>query len=363
MRELGWRALIGEDQADQDVKRARKRKKPADSQAEEQQEEEDQAAQLPPVEDGEPGTVKAASAVTRQTKPPAYFTQASLLDAMVNIDLYIDDPRAKAVLGGLTADQKRGIGTGATRANIIKTVFDRGYVEERGTAIHTTARGSAFVGLARRLVPWMVNPIHSVEQEAALQEIEAGRGDDAAYVAEVMQRTQETLGKLKAAGDATRIEDAPETPSHERQGAAKGKRKGSDAAAASAPSSARRIYFSVPYEKRAEARAAGLRWDSDARKWYAPTVEIAERIKAARKRDGSASLPPAANSQKSTSASAGAAPQAAAGGARVYFKVPFEQKDKAKELGMRFDGERRQWFAPDPKVAQAAAAVFPSPPA
>jgi DNA topoisomerase-3 len=365
VRELGWRALIGEDQADQDVKRARKRKKPADRQAEEQQEEEDQAAQLPPVEDGEPGTVKAASAVTRQTKPPAYFTQASLLDAMVNIDLYIDDPRAKAVLGGPTADQKRGIGTGATRANIIKTVFERGYVEERGTAIHTTPRGSAFVGLARRLVPWMVNPIHSVEQEEALQAIEAGRGDDAAYVAEVMQRTQDTLGKLKAAGDTTRIEDAdaPEAPVRGRQGAAKGQRKGSDAAAASAPSTARKIYFSVPYEKREEARAAGLRWDSDARKWYAPTAEIAARIKAARQRDGSASLPPATSSQKTAGASESAAPQAAAGGARVYFKVPFEQKDKAKELGMRFDGERRQWFAPDPKVAQAAAAVFPSPPA
>jgi DNA topoisomerase IA len=104
--------------------------------------------------DGDQGTLKSANAMTKQTKPPAYFTQASLLDAMVNIDLYIDDPRAKAVLGGPTADQKRGIGTGATRAGIIKTVFDRGYVEERGTM----ARGSAFVTLARRLVPWMVNP-------------------------------------------------------------------------------------------------------------------------------------------------------------------------------------------------------------
>ena len=85
------------------------------------------------------------------------------------------------------------------------------------------ARGSAFVALARRLVPWMVNPIHSVEQEAALQEIEAGRGDDAAYVAEVMQRTQETLLKLKAAGDSTRIEDAPEPTAKGGQGI--GKRK------------------------------------------------------------------------------------------------------------------------------------------
>lgn len=357
VRELGWRALIGEDQVDKDIRRARKRRKTADSQAEEQQEEEDQAAQLPPVEDGEPGTVTAASAVTRQTKPPAYFTQASLLDAMVNIDLYIDDPRAKAVLGGPTADQKRGIGTGATRANIIKTVFERGYVEERGTAIHTTARGSAFVGLARRLVPWMVNPIHSVEQEEALQAIEAGRGDAAAYVADVMARTQETLVKLKAAGDSTRIEDTSETPPRERHGAAKGQREGSDAAA---PSAARKFYFAVPYEQRDEAKAAGLRWDSDARKWYAPTPEIAARVKAARQRDGSASLPPAASSDKRPGTSERAATGEPPEGAPVYFNVPFAEKDQAKALGMRFDGKRRQWFAADPQVAQAAAKAFAS---
>jgi hypothetical protein len=66
----------------------------------------------------------------------------------------------------------------------------------------------------------------SVEQEAALQDIEAGKGDDDAYVAEVVQRTQETLAKLKAAGDTTRIEDAGETPPHGRQGTSKGRRKG-----------------------------------------------------------------------------------------------------------------------------------------
>jgi DNA topoisomerase-3 len=356
VRELGWRALIGEDQADQDVKRARKRKKPADSQAEEQQEEEDHAAQLPPVQDGEPGTVKAASAVTRQTKPPAYFTQASLLDAMVNIDLYIDDPRAKAVLGGPTADQKRGIGTGATRANIIKTVFERGYVEERGNAIHTTARGSAFVGLARRLVPWMVNPIHSVEQEEALQAIEAGRGGDAAYVAEVMQRTQETLLKLKTAGDSTRIEDAPEPPAKTRKTAAKTRRRGSDAEPGAKEATTKRIYFSVPYEKRDEARAAGLRWDSDARKWYAPSAEIAEAAKKGRQSDGGSI--PAAAGVKQRAASPPRSAETAPGADRVYFKVPFEQKDKAKALGMRFDGERKQWFAPAGDVAAAASAVF-----
>lgn len=352
VRELGWRSLIADDQADKDVKRARKRKKAADA---DEQDEEEEAAQLPPVADGDTGTVTAASSVTKQTKPPAYFTQASLLDAMVNIDLYIDDPRAKIVLGGVTADQKRGIGTGATRANIIKTVFDRDYVEERGNAIHTTARGSAFVGLARRLVPWMVNPIHSVEQEAALQDIEAGRGDDAAYVSDVLQRTRQTLARLKAAGDTTRIEDAS-AATGAPGGGPKASRGASDPPAGTGAPTARKTYFTVPFERKDEAKMAGLRWDGDARKWYAPTPEIAKTVKAFEK-EGKRPVAGSASSTKPPNATT-AAPAAAGDNGRVYFRVPFDRKDQAKALGMRFDGERKQWFAPSADIAQAAQSTF-----
>lgn len=42
----------------------------------------------------------------------------------------------------------------------------------------------------------------------------------------------------------------------------------------------------------------------------------------------------------------------------VYFSVPFAKREKAKKLGMRFDGQRRQWYAPDATIAKAAKAVF-----
>ena len=103
----------------------------------------------------------------------------------------------------------------------------------------------------------------------------------------------------------------------------------------------------MPYEKRGEARAAGFRWDSDARKWYAPTPEIAERIKKA-----SEGKTPASGSPNNG--------RSGAEGDRAYFNVPFAQKDQAKALGMRFDGERKAWFAPSPEVAQAAAKTFPA---
>ncbi len=205
-REPGWRSLIAEDRAEREVKGARKNKQPA--QAEEPYE--DMPVQLPPIKDGCRGAIREAAILKKQTKPSAYFTQASLLDAMVNIDLYMDAPSAKRVLGGPSPDRKLGIGTGATRAHIVRTLFDRGYIEEHGTAIHATQRGSAFIGLARRLVPWMIDPFHSAELEAALREIEAGKSSDGTYVSDVINRTQQTLSKLLEMGDATRIEDEPD---------------------------------------------------------------------------------------------------------------------------------------------------------
>jgi len=293
IRDLGWRTLVSDDQVDREMKRARKHK----GQMEEEADEDKDAAQLPPIENGERASVREAAGVGKQTKPPAYFTQASLLDAMVNIDLYVDDPRAKAVLGGPSAGQKLGIGTGATRAHIIKTIFERGYVEEQGTAIHTTPRGSAFVDLMQRLVPWMVSPLHSVEQEAALQDIEAGHGDGDAYVLNVLDRTRQTLVKLQDAGDTTRIDDA--SSSAQRQPARHGRRGKRDF-------------------RTAARRVVG---------------------------------PPDAPSKLVT-------PQTPASMGRIYYLVPFARKDQAKLIGMRFDGERKKWFAPSPEIAKAASAMF-----
>jgi Domain of unknown function (DUF5710) len=43
---------------------------------------------------------------------------------------------------------------------------------------------------------------------------------------------------------------------------------------------------------------------------------------------------------------------------RYYFKVPFLQKDRTKAMGMRFDGARKLWFAPNSALASDAAKTF-----
>lgn len=340
IREPGWRALVSDGGGERDMTRARKRKAGASN-----PDDEEEGTPLPPVENGERATVRAAAAAENQTRPPAYFTQASLLDAMVNIDLYLDAPRAKRVLGGPSAGQKRGIGTGATRAHVIKTIFERGYVEEQGTALHATARGSAFIALARRLVPWMADPLHSVEQEAALQDIEAGTGDDGAYVSDVLEKTHQALAQLQAACDTTRIADGAQAARRERPSPARTGRRGKrDLRQVQRDRSlGSKVYFSVRDEKRDEALAAGLRQEVETGRWYA-WPELAARLAAARKAPGDAT------------GSGTAAPAAQTG--RTYYRVPFARKEEAKAVGMKFDGTRKQWFAPSIEIAATASALF-----
>lgn len=99
---------------------------------------------------------------------------------------------------------------------------------------------------------------------------------------------------------------------------------------------ANRFFFEVPFEQNDAAKAAGLRWDSASRKWYAATAEIAKAF--------------------SRSVEVGTATPAQTD--RFYFKVPFIQKDRAKAMGMRFDGIRKLWFAPNQTLAIDAARIF-----
>ena len=99
---------------------------------------------------------------------------------------------------------------------------------------------------------------------------------------------------------------------------------------------AEKVYFDVPFEEKETAKAAGLRWDSTIRRWYAANAEIAKAF--------SLSVQGSADSLEVTE--------------RYYFKVPFLQKDRAKAMGMRFDGIRKLWFAPNSALAVDAARLF-----
>ena len=75
-----------------------------------------------------------------QTQPKKHFTDKSLLSVMRNIDNRIEDKALKSAVS------ERGIGTSATRAEIIKQLIEAEYVERKGKQLIATAFGREFIG-------------------------------------------------------------------------------------------------------------------------------------------------------------------------------------------------------------------------
>lgn len=92
--------------------------------------------QLPPIKQGEKITVKRCEMVTGKTKPPARYTEATLLTAMENPTLKNADGNLKNILKTTS-----GLGTPATRADIIEKLFSSFYVERQGKSLVPTSKG------------------------------------------------------------------------------------------------------------------------------------------------------------------------------------------------------------------------------
>lgn len=93
-----------------------------------------------PIKEGDKVTVENAHIEEGKTKPPARFTEGSLMKAMKNIAKEIDDPEQKKLL-----KDDDGIGTEATRAQIIETLKAREYIRSEKGKLISTEKGRSFL--------------------------------------------------------------------------------------------------------------------------------------------------------------------------------------------------------------------------
>lgn len=91
--------------------------------------------QLPQIVHGESATCQGLDIVSKRTEPPARFTDASLLWAMVNIHKFVKNPKIKIIFEKMLAanqggdeDAVCGLGTPATRDQFIPKLVERGFV-------------------------------------------------------------------------------------------------------------------------------------------------------------------------------------------------------------------------------------------
>jgi DNA topoisomerase III len=173
---------------------------------------------LPPLPLGAQVIVTAASLLNKETCPPKPFTDGSLIAAMCAIAKYVTDPGAQKIL--TDAD---GIGTPATRAAIIETLFERGYVERKSKAIVSTSTGR---DLIESLPKVATTPDLTAVWEAALRAIHDGRHSLEAFLARVnvqlgtLVNHGRALGRIAvtaAATSATAPSSTQKTPTRRRK--------------------------------------------------------------------------------------------------------------------------------------------------
>jgi len=136
------------------------------SEPDEEHSEENQA--LPKVEHGTNAQVYQTSLETKQTKPPARFTEGTLIAAMKNIGKQIEDPALKKVLR-----ETSGIGTEATRAGIIETLVQRGFIRKHKKHVISTNTGRTLIAMLPKAIK---DPATTALWEQGLDDIAQGKG-------------------------------------------------------------------------------------------------------------------------------------------------------------------------------------------
>lgn len=156
----------------------------------------DEAPPLPPLREGEAARVVDQGVDDKETRPPEPFTDASLIKAMMNVARYVDDPAVKRTLRDTD-----GLGTEATRANIIETLIDRRYLVRQASALRATRTGQALIAA---LPEAATRPERTALWEQRLRAI--AEGDDRA--APFLDSLVGDLRTLLAEADANRMRQA-----------------------------------------------------------------------------------------------------------------------------------------------------------
>ncbi|CUO31976.1 DNA topoisomerase III [Clostridium disporicum] len=133
---------------------------------------------LPKINIKDKITITKANIKKGQTKPPSRFTEATLLSAMENPQRFVNVSGEEAK----TLNETGGLGTVATRADIIEKLFNSFVIEKRGKEIYPTSKGKQLI----ELVPnELKSPILTAKWEKKLDEISKGKSDAHEFIREM----------------------------------------------------------------------------------------------------------------------------------------------------------------------------------
>ncbi|MBI0536267.1 DNA topoisomerase III [Roseomonas sp. KE2513] len=329
--ELGWRAAFPNWQ-------------PADEKGED-------AQLLPPLRDGEPARLHDAAVEAKETRPPPRYNEGTLIEAMQNAWRFVEDEALQERL-----KEAKGIGTPATRAEIIRGLKAQDFLAIDGKNIVPTERGLSLHAVLERADPALVDPGVTAQMERLLDEVLVGEQEmmgaiDAvcAQASRIIGRLQENAGPADPAllGGARRTGGAAgaPTPAMKRFVDSLARQKGIKPPRGYTTSAAACRAF---LDEHAAKREASPTVGGDAQR----SVRRAPR-RAARPAEGASDTPtPRQRGTRKATGKSAARPRArqpAASGpelteAETPLRIPFGNKEAAMSLGARY--RAGGWYAP-----------------
>ena len=167
-------------------------------------EHDDKEQMLPEVKQGQVFKVQGVKITSGRTKPPARYNEATLLSAMEHPGKFIDDESLRSVL-----DSSNGIGTPATRADIIEKLFATNYIERRGREIIPLSKGIQLV----EMVPSdLKSPELTAKWEERLAAISKGKEKRQEFIGEIRQYASQLVGSVIASSATYRHDNLTRTP-------------------------------------------------------------------------------------------------------------------------------------------------------
>jgi len=156
-RHLGWKAVYSHEKSNKSEKN--------DNDPEE--------VTLPPLAQNQPVTASDTEILHKKTQPPKPYTEATLLSAMEHAGRFVEDEALKEAL------KQSGLGTPATRANMIEKLISSDYIKRNKKSLMPTEKGIRLIGI---VPPEMRQPETTGKWERGLSRIATGELDDTKFM-------------------------------------------------------------------------------------------------------------------------------------------------------------------------------------
>lgn len=162
-------------------------------------EEDDKEKSIIPVGDGKTVKTGQIDILEALTKPPARYSEATLLSAMEGAGKFVDDDELREAMS------EKGIGTPATRAAVIDGLIYEQYIRRDGRELIPTTKGITLISLLRGIqIPTLCSPEMTGDWEHKLKRMEKGEFTRDEFMNEISTLTREIVEKAR---NTTSIED------------------------------------------------------------------------------------------------------------------------------------------------------------